>query len=475
MTQPQTWQESLNPQLAQRLIRPLVQPGVINTQIARKIIERSQRFTNRLPLLANRRWASVNSLQSGQTPIVYAQGQPPVTSTESGQESLDSPSLEADKLPVVQAKLVSNAQSQPVPHQPAHNSPTLPSDYPITSPLPLSENKIDSPLLVQRKTDSGQESLDSPSLEAGKLPVVPAKLVSKAQSQPVPHQPVHNSPTLPSDYPITSPLPLSENKIDSPLLVQRKTDSGQESLDSPSLETGKLPVVQAKLVSNAQSQPVPHQPAHNSPTLPSDYPITSPLPLSENKIDLPLLVQRKTESGQESLDSPSLEAGKLPVVQAKLVSKAQSQPVPHQPAHNSPTVPSRYPITLSSSGQDVGRNRYSQVVVVSERTEAAAPPTPLVFSKMTTEVRPETNSTNQAAADSNQTRQRMPGAGGQGGFSIEGLQAQNYPEAIANHSQRSEPVPVAQVDVEEIANKVERKLMRRLVVESERRGKMRWP
>ncbi|MGF2040551.1 MAG: hypothetical protein RMZ43_035510 [Nostoc sp. CmiVER01] len=51
-THNQNWQDTLEPQLIKRLRRPLVQFGVTGNQLARAIQSRTQRVSNRLPLLA---------------------------------------------------------------------------------------------------------------------------------------------------------------------------------------------------------------------------------------------------------------------------------------------------------------------------------------------------------------------------------------------------------------------------------------
>ncbi len=45
------WQDGLDAALVARLIRPLVQPGVIRSDLADGILTRTERMANRLPLL----------------------------------------------------------------------------------------------------------------------------------------------------------------------------------------------------------------------------------------------------------------------------------------------------------------------------------------------------------------------------------------------------------------------------------------
>ena len=73
MVQP-PWQDALNPQLTQRLLRPLICPGVIPDTLAMAIFERSRRFKQRLSLLQQfqQRWGKQSTLQVPDVPIVYA-------------------------------------------------------------------------------------------------------------------------------------------------------------------------------------------------------------------------------------------------------------------------------------------------------------------------------------------------------------------------------------------------------------------
>ena len=58
------WQDSLNPQLLQRLVLLSQEPGIIKQDIGKKIIDRCDRFLNRLPLLSQylQRWQGLNEM-----------------------------------------------------------------------------------------------------------------------------------------------------------------------------------------------------------------------------------------------------------------------------------------------------------------------------------------------------------------------------------------------------------------------------
>ncbi|WP_437277270.1 hypothetical protein WME90_39460 [Sorangium sp. So ce375] len=67
------WQESVNPVLLERLLRPLVAPGVISLALVRRILRGVERFSARLPLLAHlaRRRGQAGGLRVNEVPIVH--------------------------------------------------------------------------------------------------------------------------------------------------------------------------------------------------------------------------------------------------------------------------------------------------------------------------------------------------------------------------------------------------------------------
>jgi hypothetical protein len=69
------WQSALDPQLTQRLTRPLVRPGVISRDLATSVQARGERMISRSPLMSElvQRQGSVAANVSGQLPIVTAQ------------------------------------------------------------------------------------------------------------------------------------------------------------------------------------------------------------------------------------------------------------------------------------------------------------------------------------------------------------------------------------------------------------------
>ena len=110
------WQDYLNPSLVDRLNRPLRQPGMVKKGMSQGIVNRCDRFLNRLPLLNQQmqRWGNNITFSSDDVPIVYAQ---PVSLAEEGRiEGRDQnfqPSVSQSKssVPPIQRK-VDSSQAQ---------------------------------------------------------------------------------------------------------------------------------------------------------------------------------------------------------------------------------------------------------------------------------------------------------------------------------------------------------------------------
>lgn len=154
------WQNALNPQLTQRLLRPLVCPGVIPDTLAMAIFERSRQFKQRLSLLHQfkQRWGRQSALQVPDTPIVYAQW---VASTEPATDPLgladqaNSLSMQIEQLTTVTQITPQQPATEPTalvtPAQPMviqakfANPPISSSDAEPTFPITTSSVPIVSP------------------------------------------------------------------------------------------------------------------------------------------------------------------------------------------------------------------------------------------------------------------------------------------------------------------------------------------
>ncbi|NEP30761.1 hypothetical protein [Moorena sp. SIO3B2] len=181
----QTWSESLNPQLTRRLLRPIVSPGVIGTQVAGSIISRVQGMTNQLPLMAKliQRQHRLEGQSAEAVPIVYAQpirpaAEPvetghvtsPITSTNvasrtkvTGEElPLRSTRFQVEKETSVQKSTGSNSQKSTENPTPQTSS-SIPSERGKsgTKPLIVQAKFVNSTKRNSRRVDSDNKPLVS--------------------------------------------------------------------------------------------------------------------------------------------------------------------------------------------------------------------------------------------------------------------------------------------------------------------------
>lgn len=233
LTVESNWQDSIDQRLQERLMRPLVQPGLTNTtQLARVIISRSHRLSNRLPLLTelNHRLSNVTPLQAEQTPIVYAQPLPSLDKdfkSLAPQEGSNLQNSTPNKSLIVQAKFAPSGEVNYSPEL-SQNSSRVGEKNEVTQ-LAMSEFQRKDGL---EKNLLKENSIDSLSpLAVNGLPIVQAKLAPSIE-------PTSPSPTSPNSQIYTnsrkSSLPVLQVETDShsglehqslPLLKQQTGDS----------------------------------------------------------------------------------------------------------------------------------------------------------------------------------------------------------------------------------------------------------
>lgn len=390
MSEQRSWSDALDLQLARRLIRPMVQPGVIDARMARVIIARSQSLNNRLPLLTQlqRRGVTATSLQPGQIPIVYAQLLP--------REAEEVGGTKAAKPPVVQPKFA----------RPSNSS--VGKILPVEPSLPIIQNSNFSVPQIQRKIDGNQTPIDA----------------SRGASA----NPTDNSSISPSP----SKLPIVQAKFD--------------AADTPSLSNLSLPVVPTPGISTAQlpkkQQEKKVYGLSNDVSAPPISPVRNLFPFDLPTPEIPIVyAQLLGENSQRS--APPVN--QLPVV--KITPNLNSLS-PHQ---SDPLV-----FSLSSA------NTLQQTSAINPK-------------------RIETNPYQVALRQGNQIADKLP---------INRATEQTHETTVIqntttnssqpitgihrNHTINPKTHPQQTIDLDALADKVERKLMRRLVVESERRGQKQW-
>jgi hypothetical protein len=234
------WQDGINTQLLRRLIRPLAQPGTIEMSISQGIIERSDRFLNRLPLLSQQmqRWGNFNTESSESVPIVYAQ---PIA-RQSGERLVSSKSsinnLSTSGEMPLQAKTASSETA------PQLTTPELSS----TNQFTTQESALPTVLQLPITTNSSTE-----------MPWQAKMASSETAPQPTTELSSTNQFTAQeSVLPVVSPLPIPTN-LSTEMPLQAKMAFSETSSQPSGIELSPQP--QLNSIDRIQ---------------PSNYPIVSP-------------------------------------------------------------------------------------------------------------------------------------------------------------------------------------------------------
>lgn len=470
MSKQPTWQDAIDLPLAKRLIRPMVQPGVISTRMARIIMARSQSLHNRLPLLAQlKQQGVVSSLESGQTPIVYAQPLPKEAGGAGGATE-NITSIKATQPRVVQAKFTRPSDSgnvsvpqiqrklagNPTDSNVSRNTPELSSPSPPVNSSISPDDISTSPLKREEVSANPVENSSvSPS------PISPLEPIPIIYAQPLPQ---NSNSTLNSSDLSSSPSPInssvSADDISTSPLKRGELSATLDTLGQPrreSSQTKPLPVVQAKFsgssnrdnrmvlsefplvqkpgIPTAQSQTQESSVSNKTPSVSLSNTIKTILPSDSQRQQLPIVyAQSLGENSQESVSA----ATQLPIVQ------------------NTPYLNSLLPHQPDALVFSISRGAtLPQADAVNSYPGGVQPGNPVVSGLPIYQAREQINGTNGIQSKTSTYSQPITGD----------------PINEIIHSQANQK---SQVDLDALANKVERKLMRRLVVESERRGQRRW-
>ncbi|MDZ8105299.1 MAG: hypothetical protein RM338_06680 [Nostoc sp. DedQUE12a] len=427
-----------DPKLLQRLLRPIERPGVIDSGMGWEIVARSQQFTNRLPLVFDltRRWNPKIGFQGEKIPIVYAQPQPQESPT-TGSISAELGQSPSSQRTVVQAKFVNerdrthqlvrttnpNAGETPTPQEFLATNPrseNFPSSQPMVVQAKFVNERHRTHQLVQTtnpnagETPTPQEFLAtnprSENFPSSQPMVVQAKFMSGTDGSLLSPKPTPISATLPNEKPPHEQISL--NSANLLLETQAITDLSRETSQNP------IPIVQAR------SQPLPAG--------------DSGISLREN---LPSVQELK--GGAIAFDSitalPNLSEETIQNPKSVLESFERQKPMLRFSAK------SQNPI--SWSGLEIPL-LFSHQVVNPESVQAElAVPNPGITGMSRNQ--PMTQTT---------------------GLSREvSLHLQSHQES--NIQQPNIETPI---DLEALTDKVERNLMQRLIIESERRGRTTW-
>lgn len=442
------WQDSLNPQLLQRLVLLGQQPGIIKQDIGQKIIDRCDRFLNRLPLLSQylQRWQGLNQMSVDSVPIVYAL--PALRESENNQTLTinQTNNLASNTQQTIQTK----TESSPTPSA-ASNYFTEKREPNIVNPIviqPSTVNEIAPAIEMPLVTNS--ESLEaiatSSTMITGKFKSETSDSINKKNSISLTqHQTVHPLAIIDNFLSSNQTYSLINNsfKNEDPLPSGKIIDRNSNFSDRKYLIVN--PLLQenfSKLLSenkSIQERPLSLPISSTNSSLINDYentkqtlnpslkePITEEflgdsIILAQRKIKLPVVKtshQYPSENIQNQLPIPPFSSSKMPRINVKTIGDrpAISTPLP---------LASRSPSLSSSANFDVPRRTAGSSTSLSPQQ---IPEVPKVF-----------------AASSPPTETRI------------------------SPIQTTPP----KVNLEAIADQVERKIMRRLVIESERRGQKR--
>lgn len=483
------WQDAIDPGFQERLMRPLVKPGVIDkAQLAGNILSRSQRFANRLPLVSQleRRFSGVNNFPASQVPITYAQplgGEANVANTVTPKNS---PASGQVSRTVVQAKLAptpsKSTSASPSAIAPVRGIPVANSTRDFSSavqvsssPQPLVRSQSADSTQVKQKPASNSPSAQSNTRTDATTKLTPQPVVSSQNAESMQVQQTLNL-TAPSTAQNTSatfteqpssPLPVARIQSVEQISAPQKQESAQSK---------SLPIVYAEPLTGEVSNP------SKSLTLAKSQPLqtqVNPLPVVQPRYSQSQQTTRSQNSTTASLTPSSIPQAtennsqptsetnsSIPIVQVTNTVRSWLEPQPHPLLKNQTTA------------NPTPNQTFNQKTTV--RTTNLG--TPLIFSTPHSATGQGQQANNPEFTSSQQNFE-----GGQTNYNsataITAASQQvtpnsNRPPTVESDRSEGNNLPnnnsPTKIDVDALADKVERKLMRRLVIENERRGQTRW-
>ncbi|MEG3936007.1 MULTISPECIES: hypothetical protein [unclassified Microcoleus] len=429
LTERTSWQDGIDQKFQARLMRPLEKPGLINTsKLAGAIISRSQRLSDRLPLLAlmERRWSSVTTQSANHLPLVYAQPLPiPDNNGEKVNlsETSSVPKVHRKEVPIIQAKFAPGSESTLLHNLPRQSSQLSEVNDQKQNHIPesISETLAESLVYI----NSGSKNLDNIG------------------------QPNQSANPINSN----SNLEFSKISVNQLPVIQAKLDSATQSADilspsrpgkSVSSELGKSTLPLVKFTPDSISEMV-------SPTAPLFGEIMADRVLTNEGYGSTVKVINQATKTRNMLLTPTEELGakktELTGRNSQLLVKPNIVPswegLDTQLLWSVPPLPSTRTVAANGS-QDLVSKQYRPGEKAEQRkaTEVAIARTV-----------PHT--------DTNNSARTFPNSSASSAIQVQ------YSSPIQTSSQ-------TQIDLDSLADKVERKLIRRLAIESERRGQKRW-
>lgn len=442
------WQDSLDIRLVNRLHRPLRQPGLMKMAMGQNIINRCDRFLNRLPLLSQQmqRWGNTSITNSDSVPIVYAQPIP----TKKQQGIGTNLAEQQSPIPVIQRKVNSAASS--------HVS-----------------NDINSYLTSQSQITDTQAQINKTSTFSTEIPIVlPQILYGK----------LLNTSAIPLSLDTQSSsnnqIEQKNNQIESINLANNSFSDGT-SHNQPDISSPNIPVVSSQIINEQllnTSEPLfSHEvisSRDNQNYQPSNQNI-KPLNLIKNNAinqnkqtdtsstDIPIVPPQIISQNTLLQESLTTSQKRLPRIQIQQQIQQQSFPAPSSstpivnPSNTVAIVTTQIVRDRDSSKEN--RQNINSLPIVSTLPHPNSQLLPLSLVKVSTpstHINPQTNLPNTNSSPSSKI------------ITNSELTKQTSNFTTTNPTNQS-----SNIDIDTIATQVERKIMRRLVIESERRGKIR--
>lgn len=334
-TAKQSWQEALDLRLIQRLLRPVVQPGLARSQLAGAILARGQGLAGQLPLLGQvvQRYGTAEEFPADQAPIVYARPRPddggPVGALTAPEETSPPQRLvvQARAAPPVEPDAV---RLRPVLQRAAATAPT--------GALPVVQAKVSRPAEPGARPDaSGQKAVIQRTAETG----------------PTGALPVIRPEVEPSATTDAGPVAGGQKAV-----IRQAAETGP---------TGIIPVVQPKV---------------SPPAEPAERPalVARPITVGERR------GRPAPASPARPVVAPSRSAGQTGVIQRSLELPVVVEVRRPGWSQSPPPEAFQRPVSVSNRGQPVGQRAAAATVVQRAASGVALSPPVIQRAEVETEV-----------------------------------------------------------------------------------------
>ncbi len=246
------WQDSLNPRLVNRLTRPLRQPGMMNMGMSQRIINRCDRFLNRLPLLNQQmqRWGNTNTLSSDDIPIVYAQPVSFVKEQEVGARGHNSPATVSQNQPSVPRIQRKVDDSPDVPVQTYNNSINFQNSTNFSS----SNFSDETTLSFSDETQINQISNSSESIPTDEITTINQTSISSEAIPTVSPQPISEELDTTTEIPLQAKFSDTKTASANPSQLNANSPSLSNpdeitSINQTSISSETIPTVSPQTIS----------------------------------------------------------------------------------------------------------------------------------------------------------------------------------------------------------------------------------